>query len=52
MARSSKSCGFIWDLLSVNIKPVELNFDSIEVEAGKRQKIAFAKLHKIGYSFL
>ena len=51
MLRSSKSWGFIRDLLSVIIRSVVLNFDSIDVEAGKRQKIALAKELKIGKSF-
>ena len=44
MAKSSNSFGCIRDLLSVNMFAVLLNFDSIDVDAGKRQKIALAKL--------
>ena len=47
-----KKKGFMLALLSVIIRSVELNFDSIEVDVGKRQKIAFAKLHRIGKAFL
>jgi hypothetical protein len=50
-AISSKRLGFMFVLLSVIIRSVELNFDSIEVDVGKRQ-IAFAKLHRIGKAFL
>jgi len=38
-------------LLSVIIRSVELNFDSIDVDVGRSQKIAFAKLHRIGKAF-
>ena len=51
-AISSESRGFMLVLLSVFIRSVELNIDSIEVDVGKRQKIAFAKLHRIGKDFL
>ena len=50
--KSSNSFGCIRDLLSVNMFAVLLNVDSIEVDAGKRQKIALANLHNIGKSFL
>ncbi len=50
-AISSKRLGFMLVLLSVILRSVELNFDSIEVDVGKRQKIAFAWLHRIGKAF-
>ena len=52
IAISSKSFGFICVLLTVSIRSVLLNFDSSEVDAGRRQKIALANRHKIGKSFV
>ena len=47
-ASASNSFGFKRDLLGGIMRSVELNLDSIAVDAGRRQKIPLANSFKIG----